>query len=158
DQPFVRDRGPHRANRARQHDLARRRHGAGRVGARRGARAMTMDPCHILPGPASTVIPRPSNGPHRACRGGRRGPHPPGWGAALDALFGGTPRVRTPGLGCPGRLAWVLASALLAVALLAAPSGAYADAIHQVRQGETLASIAQRYYGEVTREAVLVAA
>jgi LysM repeat protein len=51
----------------------------------------------------------------------------------------------------------VLLAAVVA-ALLLAPRGARADVVHQVRTGETLASIAVRYYGDANREAVLVAA
>jgi LysM repeat protein len=36
--------------------------------------------------------------------------------------------------------------------------GAHADVVHVVRHGDTLASIAQRYYGDVSREVILVAA
>lgn len=45
-----------------------------------------------------------------------------------------------------------------AFALLLMPVAAQADVVHQVRHGETLASIAGRYYGDVAREATLVAA
>jgi LysM repeat protein len=50
-----------------------------------------------------------------------------------------------------------LAFALAFVLALAAPR-ARADVVHQVRSGETLAAIAQRYYGDPSREAVLVSA
>lgn len=51
----------------------------------------------------------------------------------------------------------------LAVALTGAIACAFApraeaDVVHQVRQGETLASIADHYYGDASREALLVAA
>jgi LysM repeat protein len=49
--------------------------------------------------------------------------------------------------------------AALVVLLALAPAGAArGDVVHLVRQGETLASIAQRYYGDPAREATLVAA
>lgn len=48
---------------------------------------------------------------------------------------------------------------LLALALAAgAPSRAQADVIHVVARGETLAGLAERYYGNVGLEAVIVAA
>lgn len=50
-----------------------------------------------------------------------------------------------------------LISLLLTMALAALSSGAGAQAVytHAVQEGDTLASIAQRYYGDPTREAVL---
>lgn len=50
-----------------------------------------------------------------------------------------------------------LAAALVALALSIASTGAHAQAVytHAVQEGDTLASIAQRYYGDPTREAVL---
>ena len=50
-----------------------------------------------------------------------------------------------------------LISLLLTMALAALSSGAAAQAVytHAVQEGDTLASIAQRYYGDPTREAVL---
>jgi LysM repeat protein len=53
-----------------------------------------------------------------------------------------------------------LAALALVAALAATPEGARADFpayVHVVRDGETLASIAQRYYGDPRRESVLVA-
>jgi LysM repeat protein len=47
---------------------------------------------------------------------------------------------------------------LLALLGFTRAPNAHADALHTVRSGETLASIAQRYYGDVAREATLVAA
>jgi hypothetical protein len=47
--------------------------------------------------------------------------------------------------------------AVLCALVLAAPA-ARADVVHTVRQGDTLAAIAQRYYGDASREAILVAA
>jgi phage tail protein X len=50
-------------------------------------------------------------------------------------------------------------SALLAITLVCAPvTSARADIVHTVRHGETLASLAQRYYGESSRELIVVAA
>lgn len=54
-------------------------------------------------------------------------------------------------------LTLVGASAALAGALLAAPADADRGFQHVVREGETLASIAERYYGDPRRENVLVA-
>ncbi len=50
-----------------------------------------------------------------------------------------------------------LISLLLGMALVVLSSGAKAQAVytHAVQEGDTLASIAQRYYGDPTREAVL---
>ncbi len=50
-----------------------------------------------------------------------------------------------------------LISLLLTIALSVVASGARAQAVytHAVQEGDTLASIAQRYYGDPTREAVL---
>jgi LysM repeat protein len=50
-----------------------------------------------------------------------------------------------------------LVAALVALALSIASSGAHGQAVytHAVQEGDTLASIAQRYYGDPTREAVL---
>jgi LysM repeat protein len=50
-----------------------------------------------------------------------------------------------------------LVSLLLTVAIAGLSSGAKAQAVytHAVQEGDTLASIAQRYYGDPTREAVL---
>ena len=50
-----------------------------------------------------------------------------------------------------------LLSVLLGTVLVALSSGAKAQAVytHAVQEGDTLASIAQRYYGDPTREAVL---
>ena len=50
-----------------------------------------------------------------------------------------------------------LIAALIALALFVTSSGAHAQAVytHAVQEGDTLASIAQRYYGDPTREAVL---
>jgi len=50
-----------------------------------------------------------------------------------------------------------LVSLLLTVAIVGLSSGAKAQAVytHAVQEGDTLASIAQRYYGDPTREAVL---
>lgn len=50
-----------------------------------------------------------------------------------------------------------LTACLVAVAIWLAPLRASADYIHVVRPGETLASIAQVYYGDPQRESVLVA-
>lgn len=44
---------------------------------------------------------------------------------------------------------------LLALTL---PTTTRADVVHQVRQGETLASLSRLYYGDVSKEAILVAA
>ncbi len=51
----------------------------------------------------------------------------------------------------------VLTSVVLAIVLTVSSSGARAQAVytHAVQEGDTLASIAQRYYGDPTREAVL---
>lgn len=54
------------------------------------------------------------------------------------------------------RRTWILAGALLAAAL--APPGSAAAFPHVVRSGETLAQIAERVYGRVQMEQVLVAA
>lgn len=50
-----------------------------------------------------------------------------------------------------------LIAALITLALFVTSSGAHAQAVytHAVQDGDTLASIAQRYYGDPTREAVL---
>ena len=47
---------------------------------------------------------------------------------------------------------------LAMVLTIVAATNARADVVHQVRQGDTLASIAERYYGDPSREATLVAA
>ncbi len=47
--------------------------------------------------------------------------------------------------------------ALFVACVVIAP-GARADVIHPVRSGDTLAAIAQRYYGDASREVILVAA
>lgn len=53
----------------------------------------------------------------------------------------------------------MLAVALSAMTVLTVPTqSAHADVVHVVRHGDTLASIAQRYYGDVSREVILVAA
>jgi hypothetical protein len=51
----------------------------------------------------------------------------------------------------------VLISVVFAIVLTVSSSGARAQAVytHAVQEGDTLASIAQRYYGDPTREAVL---
>ena len=51
----------------------------------------------------------------------------------------------------------VLITVVLAIVLTVSSSGARAQAVytHAVQEGDTLASIAQRYYGDPTREAVL---
>ncbi|MEI8255383.1 MAG: LysM peptidoglycan-binding domain-containing protein [Deltaproteobacteria bacterium] len=51
-----------------------------------------------------------------------------------------------------------LASSLACLALVLCARAAAADVVHQVRPGETLASIADHYYGDPAREALLVAA
>jgi LysM repeat protein len=58
------------------------------------------------------------------------------------------------------RLAMLAIAALVLVLTAIAPSGVRAEFptfVHVVREGETLASIAQRYYGDPRRESVLVA-
>jgi phage tail protein X len=51
-----------------------------------------------------------------------------------------------------------VAFAVTMASTLALSGLARADIVHTVRQGDTLAAIAQRYYGDATREIVLVAA
>lgn len=78
-----------------------------------------------------------------------------------------SPRIPPPRIGRPraasglARLVGALAAiAIAALVLLGAPTRAAAEFptfVHVVREGETLASIAQRYYGDPRRESVLVA-
>lgn len=64
------------------------------------------------------------------------------------------------GLELPTAAVAIVAAAFAAAAIGLSPSAARADFpayVHVVRDGETLASIAQRYYGDPRRESVLVA-
>src|SRR5690606_37890553 len=64
-----------------------------------------------------------------------------------------------PHRGARAVIVRALCLSLLVATLAGAPALAEADAayVHTVRSGETLASIAQRYYGDPRRESILVA-